>query len=317
MGQRSAGETLARILAAFLKQRVWSQAELARCCGVSVKALRMRLQELIEANVPLASETDHPHVYWNVPRNWFPAGKLLEPRDVALVARLLQRLPPGADRAKALALVLGTSDGRLQRVEDKSDPQILNMVEDAARERRAIEIDYFTTSRGDRSERDISVHRILYGDRVRLVATCHRTNTLKYFRVDEIRRVRPISTPFRAAANSDVDEFVDTSIDGFHASTDSICCSFRVTYPDARWVARNLPNGAISAEPFGDGLRFKTWTAGVEPLARFVVGLGGAAEVETPELQRRVHELALGALEKLKPVRKVNTRSVRLKRATE
>jgi len=74
---------------------------------------------------------------------------------------------------------------------------------------------------------------------------------------------------------------------------------------------------AMGAEPVENGLRFTARVAGVDPLARFVVGLGSAARAETPELAQRVKQLALGALERLKPVRKVNTRSVRPNRAAE
>jgi hypothetical protein len=40
-----------------------------------------------------------------------------------------------------------------------------------------------------------------------------------------------------------------------------------------------------------------TTTGGLERLARYVVGLGGAARSETPELAARVRDLARGALE--------------------
>ena len=66
-----------------------------------------------------------------------------------------------------------------------------------------------------------------------------------------------------------------------------------------------------------EGVRFTTQTAGIEPLARFVVGVGDAARAETPELRQRVQELALGALQQLRPMRKVNAKSVRLNRATD
>jgi hypothetical protein len=41
---------------------------------------------------------------------------------------------------------------------------------------------------------------------------------------------------------------------------------------------------------------FTTFTAGLLPLARLIVGLGGAVRVETPELRQLVVELAQSAL---------------------
>ena len=49
MGQRSATESVASILLAFVEQPTWRQAELAERVGISVPALRKRLRELQDA----------------------------------------------------------------------------------------------------------------------------------------------------------------------------------------------------------------------------------------------------------------------------
>jgi hypothetical protein len=69
----------------------------------------------------------------------------------------------------------------------------------------------------------------------------------------------------------------------------------RVRDPDARWVKANLPLPMASVAIAG-GLRFSTETRAVRQLARFVLGLGGVASAETPELRRLVRELAEAAL---------------------
>jgi hypothetical protein len=46
-----------------------------------------------------------------------------------------------------------------------------------------------------------------------------------------------------------------------------------------------------------DGIRVRCSTSGVLGVARFVVGLGVAVRVETPELATCVREIAKGALE--------------------
>jgi hypothetical protein len=50
-------------------------------------------------------------------------------------------------------------------------------------------------------------------------------------------------------------------------------------------------------EDVAGGIRVRCTTPAVVRVARFVVGLGSAAHVETPELALRVRELASGALE--------------------
>ena len=74
MNRRSEADTPARLLVAFLRQRTWSQAELAREVGIEVRAVRRRLNELRAAGVPLEDDEDRPHVYWSVPKRWFPGG---------------------------------------------------------------------------------------------------------------------------------------------------------------------------------------------------------------------------------------------------
>ncbi|MGO9708526.1 MAG: HTH domain-containing protein, partial [Polyangiaceae bacterium] len=60
MGQRSQSETLAAILKAFLDQRTWKQADLARHVGVQTVTIKKQLDELRASGVPLESEKDHP-----------------------------------------------------------------------------------------------------------------------------------------------------------------------------------------------------------------------------------------------------------------
>ena len=62
MGQRSAAETVAWILVAFIGQRTWRQADLAERVGVRVPSLRKRLYELQEAGMPLEREEERPQV---------------------------------------------------------------------------------------------------------------------------------------------------------------------------------------------------------------------------------------------------------------
>jgi predicted DNA-binding transcriptional regulator YafY len=317
MGQRSAGQTVATILLAFLRERTWTQIALARHCGISSKALRARLLDLSEGGMPLEAQSDPPNVYWSVPKSWFPEGTVLSPPQVAMIARLVSRLPASRQRSDALRSLL-CADGQdsLEPSLDAALTRVLTILEDGLRERRAVHIDYYGASRGDRDRREISVHRILYGDRLRVLATCHRSDRFKYFRVDGVRdAVLGAPHAFRAASAEEIQAFLATSTDGYRTSEPVAKHAFVVRYPEARWAKGNHPPCAIEAEPVEGGIRFSACVAGVEPLARFVVGLGAAARAETPELAQRVRELASGALEGLKPIRKVNTRSVRPNRA--
>jgi hypothetical protein len=100
LGQRTSSETLIAVIVAFWRQPVWSQADLAREAGVSPRVARRYLDELTVAGWPLEREEDHPHVYWSVPKGWFPAGVLLDSETVASLVRGLVRVPPSEARSQ-------------------------------------------------------------------------------------------------------------------------------------------------------------------------------------------------------------------------
>ncbi|MFO0613176.1 MAG: WYL domain-containing protein [Polyangiaceae bacterium] len=302
MGQRTATETLSAVIVAFWKTRVWSQAELARELGVHVRTVRRVLDDLQLAGWPLTREEDHPHVYWSTQPGWFPGGVMLESRDAAALLRVLARVGPSRERAQLIArLSQGTPAvlaRALQRVvpgTSEVEEQALGVLLDALAQERPVRVRYYSASRGTLSHRVLSVQRVMLGPPSRLVAWCHATNQLRWFRVDSITGVQPdVSATFHAVDDSVVEELVQSSIDGFHGK-EKVRISFFVHDPDARWVANNLPEG-LSGTPEDGGLLVEAETGGLLPVARYVVGLGAAAECRTAELREAVAELARGAL---------------------
>lgn len=292
------------LLAAFLERRQWTQAQLARQLGVSVATVKVRLHELSEAGVPLESEADHPHVHWWVPKSWAPGGVVLGGDDVVLAGRLLARLPATSERTRLLAKVL-LADRAVAPVPvvvpSPVDPQeelYLPVVEDAARERAVLSMSYFSAGRGAVEARELSPCRVIIGPPARFVARCHRSDSLKWFRVDRVMRARLMSKDearFRAVAANEVDAHVAASIDGFHGGADVMEVSFVVRAPESRWVAGNLP-APLVAEACAEGVRVTGRTSALLAVARFCVGLGAAVRVESTELRAVVRGIAEGVL---------------------
>jgi predicted DNA-binding transcriptional regulator YafY len=320
VGQRSTTETLAGIYQAFLTRRTWKQADLARELAVGAETIRRMLYELREKGMPLDREEDHPHVYWSVPRHWFPGSVLFKQEEVPELLRQLRRIPHGQGRSRLLALILErlphahahpsdapttaasgaapASPTPVIVVRDASpeEERYLAVIEDSASQRTALHMRYLTAGRVDEGSRHASVHRVLLGPPARFVATCHRSGTLKTFRVDGVLDARlDAAHPFRAADDASVDAYLKASLDGFHGEGPPREHSFVVRNPDARWVKKNLLEG-MRAEGAGDGIRVTVHTASLDRLARYVVSLGGAATPESPELAREVTGLARGAL---------------------
>lgn len=306
MGRRSPTESIARIFSAFLRQRTWSQAALARELEIGVPALRKRLDEVALHGVPLQSESDPPHVYWSVPANWFPDSVAFSRNEVPDLLHVLRHAPRSPRRDKLLQVVFDTRRDRsalaatksLIITPDSSDAEeaFLPIIEDAVTQRRPVRMRFYSTDRCAVETRHVSVHRVDVGPPTRLVATCHRANHLKWFRVDNIVEVHvDRETPFRGASEESIQRFCANSIDGFRGEGEPEEHVFFVREPEARWVSKNLLP-PMRAEAMDGGVLVTVATAGAMRVARYVVGLGGAARVDTARLRSLVEELARGAL---------------------
>ena len=302
MGQRSQSETLAAILKAFLDQRTWKQADLARHVGVQPATIKKQLEELRASGVPLLSEKDHPHVFWSVPKSWYPGGVLFSSDQITELFRQLSRLPRGKGRDQLIDTVrkFVPRDEAPQAIASPEatarEEQFLPVVEDAATQKVALRFRYYSASRGSEDVRHASVHRVTPSPRASFLATCLRTGDLKTFRVENVSEARlDKAEPFRSASEEVLLAHERASLDGFHHRGAPTKELFFVSDPDARWVARNLLD-AMKAEPVPGGIRVSVETTALPVLARFVVGLGASAKPLTPALEAEVAKLAQGAL---------------------
>lgn len=314
MGQRAATETLYGIIAAFIERRTWTQVELARRLEIRPEAVRRRLVELQASGFKLERQEDHPHVYWSVPKNWFPGALAFKPDEVPDLVRLISRAPKSALRERILAAAVNrlANVGHAKDVgafEPKAihtlevnteEERWLTLIEDAAAKKIAVKMRYFTASRRSESWRHVSVHRVDLGVHPHFIATCHRSQSLRRFRIRNVSDARlDQSEPFRPVTAEELAAFERQSFDGFHEQKNPPTkCSFVVREADAAWVSRSLPEGgSVSEEDLGsDGVRFSIETTAVSALARFVVGLGAAARPETKLLADEVASIARAAL---------------------
>lgn len=328
MGSLSASETPAGVLLAFFRRRQWRQADLARELGVTVETLVRALRALSVGGMPLVrDDSDKPHVWWRVPKDWAPSGVLFAREQTPTLLRALARSPRSRERDALLAHAAKSAraaDGALSQVEPSALSDIeqswLSAVEDAADRRSTLGMRYFSTDRGRTEWRHVSVQRVLVGPPSRFIGICHRSGTLKWFRVENISLAKlDAGTPYRVASEPKVSAFLKESIGGFRGDGDPIACAFVVREPEARWVALNLPSGmAIDPdEHVIDGVRVRCSTPSLLRVARFVVGLGAAARAETPGLVACVREIAHGALDDVgapRPVANANARVAPAKR---
>jgi predicted DNA-binding transcriptional regulator YafY len=294
----------------FIERRTWSQAELARKLDTRPETIRKRMSELQASGFKLEQEKDHPHVYWSVPKNWFPGALAFKSEEVGDLLRLIGRAPRGQLRDRVLARVVERLANLGQQAQASFDPNAvrapaleaeeerwLSIVEDAARQRVPLKMRYFTASRRADTSRHASVHRVELGARPHFIATCHGANALRRFRLAGMSDARLDPTQaFLSVDPKALDRFERESLGGFHEEGPVVACAFFVRDAEASWVARNLPEGSVRQQRSKDGVFFHFETTAVSQLARFVVGLGEAARPSTPDLTRAVAELARGSL---------------------
>lgn len=313
MGQRSSTVTVVELVQAFLEQRTWTQKALADRLEMTSAAVRERLKEL-EGIFNLERQEDHPHVYWSVPKDWFPGGVLFTREQLPDLLRLLLRLPQGKQRDSLLETVLRNlprsdpnvvmKDGQpslpnavVPPTTSKQEELYLSVVEDAAARKVPLGFHYFTASRGLMSTRHASVQRVVLGRTARFVAMCHREDKLKWFRVENIMSAHlDKAETFRKADPETIEQFLRASVEGFNAGGTPAELSFVVREPESRWVTNNLLSNMRCEQISNNRVRVTVETNAILQVARYVVGLGAAAIAETPALADAVEVLARGAL---------------------
>lgn len=306
MGQRGRTESVTAVMAALFTRKSWQQAELARQVGLSTEALRKLLREMVASGIEVEQSVEHPHVYWKRPKTWFPGGVLFKEELVPDLLRQLRRLSRSKVRERLLAVIaeqlpvrakLAAAPPVVTRTSSEQEETYVPIIEDSAARKIPLFMKYLTTSRGKISDRHASVHLVDPGPPARFIATCHRNDDLRWFRVDSLVSGRVDDRErFRDHDAAAVSAFRAASLDGYKGEGAPIACSFFVRDPEARWVCNNLLEG-MQVETLHDGIRVRIETSAVLRLARFVVGFGAAAKPETSVLAETVIDLARGALE--------------------
>lgn len=258
--------------------------------------------------MPLEKEEDHPHVYWSVPKHWFPGGVVfdLEDWDVLvhavlgisderrrqkLLGRLLSGRGAGADVREGLERLHEAVEATPLRPEESES---VLLIERAAFEAVPLAMYYYSASRGALAWRFVSPQKV-FPERLRLAAHCHSNGVLRWFRVDNIQRARLApEEPWMKVDQETLAAFLASSVDGFRDGTEQELV-FRVQPPASHWVRRNLLPGMQAEETTGGEL--KVTARGAAPVvARFIAGLGGSAVAEGEGLRALVRDVAEGAL---------------------
>lgn len=205
------------------------------------------------------------------------------PALASALGKLEDKLGPEALRGLA---------GRVEATPGDDPGTVLDTVRAAAAEHQGLEIEYYSASRDEVSERRIDPEAVFSAiGKWYVVAWDHRSGEERMFRVDRIREARGTGEGFEPRG------LVGAGRPLYSRSPHDILVRL-VLQPSARWVAEYYETESVTERRDGS-LEVTLPTRQLAWVARLAVRLGGAARVvEPPELVQEVREVARRTLER-------------------
>jgi proteasome accessory factor C len=195
--------------------------------------------------------------------------------DADAVHRTIAKIESAAGQAQPSGVVVGAGVR-----EGKKTAETRETVRGALQAGRALHMKYYTASRDSVSERTVDPMRLLIVQSVGyLEAWCRRVEAVRLFRLDRIDELTVLDEPAAPPAHA---EPTDLS-DGIFATRPDQPEAELVLEPDARWVAEYYPCEELD-ELDGGRLRIRMRYGDESWMVRLVLGLGGDATVEKPDI---------------------------------
>lgn len=162
----------------------------------------------------------------------------------------------------------------------------------AIQERRQVQINYYTNSRGEWNERTVNPHHLYYeNESWYLFAYDHWRADVRNFHLGRIDRWMVLDKRFKRNPAFSVDEWMGQAFQGIRGG-EPVAVAIWFDQYQARWIReRNWPEGHDIKELPGGDLILRFETGGLEGVKMWVMQYGAQAEVlEPPELRQMVAE---------------------------
>lgn len=279
--------------------------ELARDCGVGERQCFRDLQVLNNAGVPIYNDNGYRFMQHFSLQNISLA--LDEALSLLYGLKLMERqkalFPTARVKERLLALLpRGLRDGVENldaRVDMGGNPaadytgksELFRALNEAIRESRPGEMEYYSFSRDEVTERIVDPYHLVFQDGFwYLVAFCHTRGEVRLFRVDRIRRLRLLGDRFKRPEGFSLESYLGSA----WAMERGEEFTFRVRFwgESARFVRETHfhQSQSVTLDPAvagGEGsVVFAAKACGLRSVARWVMAFGGEAEVLEPEALR-------------------------------
>jgi predicted DNA-binding transcriptional regulator YafY len=181
--------------------------------------------------------------------------------------------------------------------------EIINRVNDAAINKKSIEMVYYTMSRKKESKRKVDPYKIwFFNGTFYLIGHCHVRDEVRIFALDRIKMLHQTKDAFEIPEDFSLDEFVGPSFGVFQGEPIKINIWFS---PDvAGYIKEKIWHESQEIHPQDDGsIIFEAEVAGTEEIKFWIMSWGSKAEVLEPEsLRDEIREEAEVILERYKKI---------------
>jgi proteasome accessory factor C len=297
-------------LVTYLRERPGARvSEVARAFGVSERELIRDLSVLPMCGTSfrggdlLDIDTDGEQIWWHNPDDVAQPLRLAadEATSLLVAARAVAGLPGLRERdrqalTRAVAkLEAGAGDVAVGStgvgVTFEAVGDVFAVIDRAFAERKRLWLQYWSSGRGELTEREVDPIRLVTEGHTYLEAWCRLSEAQRIFRLDRIAEIKVLDTP----ADPPPLELRDLSDGMVHPSGDDPQVVLEVGL-GGRWVAEYYPHEVAEELPDG-GLRIVLRTPDPAGLLRLVLRLGPDGRVVSPgSLAAQAREVASQAL---------------------
>jgi predicted DNA-binding transcriptional regulator YafY len=161
--------------------------------------------------------------------------------------------------------------------------EIIHRVNEAAIQKKSVEMVYFTMSRKKESRRKVDPYRIwFFNGTFYLIGFCHVRGEVRIFALDRIKMLHQTRDSFEIADSFDIDAFLGASFGVYQGEPTRV--KIRFSPGVAGYIKEKIWHESQKLESQEDGaLLFEAVVAGTEEIKHWILGWGSQAEVLEPE----------------------------------
>jgi len=177
--------------------------------------------------------------------------------------------------------------------------EIINRVNDAAINKKSIEIVYYTMSRKKESKRKVDPYKVwFFNGTFYLIGRCHVRGEVRIFALDRIKMHHQTNDTFEIPEDFSLKDFMSSSFGVFQGAPVKVRVWFSADV--AGYIKEKIWHESQKIEDQGDGsIIFEAEVAGTEEIKFWVLNWGSKAEVYEPEtLRDEIRVEAQAVLEK-------------------